>query len=63
MRLRTIAALVLIAVGVYLGLQGVLVLISGPALDTSLALSLLLLASAALLLLLGVTLAVRRSHV
>lgn len=62
MRPRTIGALVLIAIGLYLGLQGVLALISAPALANSLALIVSLLAASALLLLAGVTLAVRRPH-
>ncbi len=59
MRPRTIAALVLLALGLYLALQGALTFISAPALDNGLALSALLLVSAALVLLAGVMLAVR----
>ncbi len=62
MRRRTIGALVLITVGLYLGLQGVLALISAPALANSVALIVPLLAASTLLLLAGITLAVRRPH-
>jgi lipopolysaccharide export LptBFGC system permease protein LptF len=62
MRRRTIGALVLITVGLYLGLQGVLALISAPALANSVALIVPLLAASTLLLLAGITLAVHRPH-
>ena len=62
MRSRTIAALVLLALGLYRALQDALTVLSAPALANGLALSALLLASAALVRLTGVTLAVRRPH-
>ena len=62
MRPRTIAALVLIILSLALVLQSVRALINASTFDTTVALSAALLVSAALLLLVGVTLALRPLH-
>jgi uncharacterized membrane protein YcjF (UPF0283 family) len=62
MRPRTIAALVLIILSLALVLQSVRALINASTFDTTVALSAALLVSAALLLLAGVTLALRPLH-
>jgi len=59
---RTIAAVVLIILGLALVLQSVRALINAPTFDTTVALSAALLVSATLLLLVGVTLALRPLH-